>query len=138
MLLCKASALWNRWIYFSLYANIENRFKHKSIHEHICNKTHTKKTRINMRNKERFWLKQRWQQEPSSRRPHIKTLRLSTPGAAWDHCLAKHWVMFSISWNTSALQGPGVSRLHFSGSHNNSCRHENTPSFLFCCLLQKV
>lgn len=65
------------------------------------------KKRINMRNKERFWLKQRWQQEPSSRRPHIKTLRLCTPGAAWDHCLAKHWVMFSISWNTSALKDPG-------------------------------
>lgn len=65
------------------------------------------KKRKNMRNKEGFWLKQRWQQELSSRRPHIKTLRLSTPGAAWDHCLAKHWVMFSISWNTPALKDPG-------------------------------
>lgn len=60
-----------------------------------------------MRNKERFWLKQRWQQEPSSCRLHEKTLGRSTPGAAWDHCLAKHWVMFSISCNTPALKDPG-------------------------------
>lgn len=133
-------------IYFSLYANIRksisniNRFyktnegestSWKSIHEHIC--CLQKKKKKNKHAQQRTILAQTEMAAgaefppPTHKNPEAFNTRRGMgplPGQTLGN--VQHQL------EHPCIQGPRVGQLHFTGSHNNSCPDENTPSFSCC------